>query len=73
MTNLSARVILVEAADRLLRSFPLSCRPMRSASALGIEVLLNQSVEVYRNEGAFIGDMWVPSATVIWDLILSSA
>ena len=41
---------------------------MRSArsSTLGIEVLLNQRVEVYRNEGAFIGDMLVPSATVIW-------
>jgi NADH dehydrogenase len=29
-------------------------------------VLLNRRVEVRGNEGAFIGDMLVPSATVIW-------
>ena len=64
----SARVILVEAADRLLRAFPpeLSTYAKRELEHLGIEVLLNQRVEVYGNEGAFIGDMLVPSATVIW-------
>jgi NADH:ubiquinone reductase (H+-translocating) len=29
-------------------------------------VLLNQRVEVRGDEGAFIGDMLIPSATVIW-------
>ena len=64
----SARVILVEAADRLLRAFPpeLSTYAKRELEHLGVEVLLNQRVEVYGNEGAFIGDMLVPSATVIW-------
>jgi NADH:ubiquinone reductase (H+-translocating) len=64
----SARVILVEAADRLLRAFPpeLSAYAKRELEHLGVEVLLNQRVEVRENDGAFIGDMLVPSATMIW-------
>lgn len=64
----SARVILVEAADRLLRAFPdkLSAYAKRKLEQLGVEVLLNQRVEVRGDEGAFIGDMLIPSATVIW-------
>jgi NADH dehydrogenase len=63
----SARVILVEAADRLLRAFPedLSAYARRALERLGVEVLLDQKVEV-REEGAFIGDMLIPSATMIW-------
>jgi NADH:ubiquinone reductase (H+-translocating) len=64
----SARVILVEAAERLLRAFPdkLSAYAKRKLEQLGVEVLLNQRVEVRGDEGAFIGDMLIPSATVIW-------
>ena len=64
----SARVILVEAADRLLRAFPaeLSAYAKRELEHLGVEVLLTQRVEVRENDGAFIGDMLVPSATMIW-------
>jgi len=52
----------------LLRAFPpeLSTYAKRELEHLGVEVLLNQRVEVHGNEGAFIGDMLVPSATVIW-------
>lgn len=64
----SARVILVEAADCLLRAFPekLSAYAKRELEHLGVEVLLNQRVEVRGDEGALVGDMLIPSATVIW-------
>ena len=64
----SARVILVEAGDRLLRAFPpeLSAYAKRELEHLGVEVLLNQKVELHGREGAFLGAMLVPSATVIW-------
>ena len=64
----SARVILVEAGDRLLRAFPdkLSAYAKRKLKQLGVEVLLDQRVEVRGDEGAFIGNMLIPSATVIW-------
>jgi len=63
----SARVILVEAGDRLLRAFPedLSAYAKRALERLGVEVTLNKRVEV-REEGAFIGDMLIPSGTMIW-------
>jgi len=64
----SARVIVVEAADRLLRAFPedLSAYAKRALERLGVEVLLNRTVEVRGEEGAFIGDMLIPCATMIW-------
>jgi len=64
----SARVILVEAGDRLLRAFPecLSAYAKRALERLGVEVLLNKTVEVRGGEGAFIGDMLIPCATMIW-------
>src|SRR5271166_5202659 len=64
----SARVILVEAGDRLLRAFAasLSAYAKRRLEKLGVEVLLNRRVEVRGNEGAFIGDMLIPSASMIW-------
>jgi NADH:ubiquinone reductase (H+-translocating) len=63
-----ARIILVEAGDRLLRSFPekLSGYAKRRLEELGVEVLLDRRVEVRGIEGAFIGDMLIPSATMIW-------
>ena len=64
----SARVILVEAGDRLLRVFPesLSAYAKRALERLGVEVLLSKRVEVRGEEGAFIGDMLIPCATMIW-------
>lgn len=63
----SARVLLVEANDRLLRAFPekLSAYAKRQLEALGVEVLLNQRVEV-QEAGAKVGDTLVPCATMIW-------
>jgi NADH dehydrogenase len=64
----SARVILVEAGDRLLRAFPedLSAYAECALERLGVEVMLNKTVEVRAGEGAFIGDMLIPCATMIW-------
>ena len=64
----SARVILVEAGNRLLRAFPdkLSTYAKQELERLGVEVLLRQTVEVRGTEGVFIGDMLIKSATVIW-------
>ena len=64
----SARIILVEAGERLLRAFPerLSDYAKRRLEKLGVEVLLNHRVEVRGEEGAFIGDMLIPSASMIW-------
>ena len=64
----SARIILVEAGDRLLRAFPedLSTYAKQRLEKLGVEVLLNHRVEVRGAEGAFIGDMLVPTASMIW-------
>jgi NADH:ubiquinone reductase (H+-translocating) len=64
----SARVILVEAGDRLLRAFPdtLSAYAKRELERLGVEVLLDQKVEIHSDGGALISDTLIASATVIW-------
>jgi NADH dehydrogenase len=64
----SARILLVEASDRLLRAFPeeLSAYAKRALEKLGVEVLLNHLVEVRGEEGAFIGGQLVPAASMIW-------
>ncbi len=64
----SARVILVEAGDRLLKAFPetLSAYAKQKLERLGVEVRLNHRVAVRANEGACIGDMLIPSASMIW-------
>jgi NADH:ubiquinone reductase (H+-translocating) len=64
----SARVLLVEATDRLLRAFPqkLSGYAKRKLEQLGVEVLLDKRGEVRGEEGVLVGDTLIPSATVIW-------
>jgi NADH:quinone reductase (non-electrogenic) len=64
----AARVMLVEASDRLLGAFPekLSAYAKRALEKLGVEVVLNRSVEVRGKDGAFIGDMLIPTASMIW-------
>lgn len=63
-----ARVVLVEAGDRLLKTFPedLSAYARRALEKLGVEVVLNSLVRVEGDRGAAIGDTQIPSATVIW-------
>jgi len=63
-----ARVVLVEAGDRLLKAFPehLSAYAKKALEDLGVEVRLNSFVTVEGERGAAIGEDLIPSATVIW-------
>jgi NADH dehydrogenase len=63
-----ARVVLVEAGDRLLKAFPeqLSAYAKKALEDLGVEVRLRSFVKVEGDRGAAIGDHLIPSATVIW-------
>ncbi|WP_114088558.1 NAD(P)/FAD-dependent oxidoreductase [Thalassospira profundimaris] len=63
-----ARIILVEAAPRLLGAFPedLSAYTRQSLERLGVEVVLNQPVSDITPEGVQIGDDFIESANAIW-------
>jgi NADH dehydrogenase len=62
------RVLLVEAGDRVLASFPpkLTKRAMHSLVNLGVTPLLNKAVTNITPDGVTMGDEHVSSATVIW-------
>jgi NADH dehydrogenase FAD-containing subunit/uncharacterized membrane protein YphA (DoxX/SURF4 family) len=64
----SARVLLVQAAPRILPTFPeaLSEKARRSLERLGVEVLLNSRVELIDYEGVTVSGQRIPSRTVMW-------
>lgn len=64
----SARVILVQAAPRVLPSFPaaLSDRALEALKRLGVEVQLDQSVTACDAGGVSLGEQHVRAATIIW-------
>ncbi len=69
----SGRILLVEAADRVLTTFPpsLSAKAARSLERLGVTVLTGRTVVGVDQEGVTIEDGSggrdrVPSRTVIW-------
>jgi NADH dehydrogenase len=61
-------VLLVEAGDRVLASFPpkLSGRAMHSLVNLGVTPMLHAAVTDIDADGVTIGDDHISSATVIW-------
>jgi NADH dehydrogenase FAD-containing subunit len=63
-----ARVLLVEAGPRLLAAFPesLSKAAAEALARLGVEVLLGQAVTNCTEEGVLLGNIDVPSRSVIW-------
>lgn len=63
-----ARIILVEAAPRLLLSFPesLSEKARRSLERLGVEVRLGRPVTACDADGVMVGEERIDAATVIW-------
>ncbi|TVR45728.1 MAG: NAD(P)/FAD-dependent oxidoreductase [Puniceicoccaceae bacterium] len=63
-----ARVILVEAADRILGQFPnsLSLKGRRQLEAMGVEVRTGAPVEHIDETGLRAGGVFIPSANVIW-------
>ena len=69
----TGRILLVEAADRVLTTFPpsLSAKAERSLQKLGVTVLTGRTVVGVEGEGVMIDDgsgtpERIPSRTVIW-------
>ncbi len=64
----SARILLVQAAPRLLPTFPeaLSEVTRKSLETLGVEVLLNSRVEMIDDRGVRISGRRIRSHTVLW-------
>ena len=64
----SARVILFEGGDRVLKSFPdgLSTKAQRDLENLGVEVRLNTRVTELTEEGVMVGEEFVPARNVFW-------
>ncbi len=64
----TARVILVEAMDRVLPTFPpdLSEKARRSLEELGVEVRLNSPVTKIDGDGVCIGPERINTENIIW-------
>jgi NADH dehydrogenase FAD-containing subunit len=64
----SARIVLIDAADRVLSSFApdLSQAAKRQLEALGVEVRLGHAVDHIDEDGVTVGSEWIASKTVIW-------
>ena len=65
---LQARIILAEAAPRILGNFPeeLSRRAQARLESVGVEVRLGQPVKAIDDQHVVIGDETIPCRTVIW-------
>ncbi|WP_299044190.1 NAD(P)/FAD-dependent oxidoreductase [uncultured Tateyamaria sp.] len=63
-----ARVILIEAGDRLLKAFPekLSTKAQKSLEKLGVEVMVDTRVEDICEDGVQLPDQFIPCATKVW-------
>jgi NADH dehydrogenase FAD-containing subunit/uncharacterized membrane protein YphA (DoxX/SURF4 family) len=64
----TARIVLVQAADRVLPTFPpsLSNAAKRSLAALGVEVLTSRNVKTVDASGADVAGEWIAARTVMW-------
>lgn len=64
----SARILLVEAGPKILGGFreDLSAKALKKLESLGVDVLLQSSVEEVSARGVRIKGEWIPSATVLW-------
>jgi NADH:quinone reductase (non-electrogenic) len=64
----AARILLVEAADRVLTTFPpsLSAKAAHSLERLGVTVMTGRTVTGVDDAGVTIGDERVPARTVVW-------
>src|SRR3954471_18792838 len=62
------RVLLVEAGDRVLATFPpkLSAKAFKSLESLGVTPLVNHQVTGIDERGVTVGTELLQSATVIW-------
>jgi NADH:ubiquinone reductase (H+-translocating) len=64
----TARVVLIEAGQRVLANFPeeLSSYAQHSLEKLGVEVALGHAVSDCSAEGVVYGDKRLPARTIIW-------
>ena len=64
----SARVILVEAGERILAPFPerLASYAHARLERMGVEVRTGQAVRDIRAEGAQIGEEFIKAGTMVW-------
>lgn len=64
----SARILLVEAAPRILQAFPLSLarKAQRALEQRGVEVRINAPVEAVDVDGVIMGGERIQARTVIW-------
>jgi NADH dehydrogenase len=64
----SARILLYEAAPRILPTYPedLSIKAQQHLESLGVEVYTNARVTQVDSEGIVVGEQRIPAATVLW-------
>jgi NADH:ubiquinone reductase (H+-translocating) len=64
----TARILLVETADRVLTSFPpsLSAKAARSLEKLGVTVLTGRSVTGIDRDSVTVDEERIPARTVVW-------
>jgi NADH dehydrogenase/putative oxidoreductase len=64
----AARIVLVQASDRVLPTFPplLSAAAKSSLAALGVEVLTSREVKALDVRGVDVGGKWIAARTVVW-------
>ena len=64
----SARILLYEAAPRILPTYPegLSIKAQRHLESLGVEVFTNACVTNVDSEGIVVGGQRIRAATVLW-------
>jgi NADH dehydrogenase len=69
------RILLVEAAPRLLNGFPesLAAYAKRALEKLGVTVMLGQPVQDLTERGATIGGTMFPAGTMIWGAGIEAA
>ncbi len=62
------RIVLIEAGQRILASFPesLALRATKKLQSMGVEIQTNTRVESISAEGVRWGNTQIPAKTVIW-------
>ncbi len=62
------RIILIEATDKILSSYPesLCSKAKKELESMGVEVMLNNMVTEINSEGVQIGKQFIETVNVIW-------
>lgn len=67
ITPRCSRIILIDAGDRLLKTFPgtLSAKAKKALEMLGVEIRLNVRIDELHDRGVMIGDELVSAQTIV--------